>query len=101
MRKIDNLKDFLVATRRFVWWQQLTILRASANELRAAGYHVTPGPATRSKDKTINKRAAEPEVVTVKPRTKSAKTAKFGTRSSSYDGSSVIADDNSFDNDSF
>ena len=74
--KINDLKDF-----RFVWWSQLATLRASANELRAAGYEVTPGPATRSKDKTINKRAAEPEVETAKPRNKSAKTGKSNTPS--------------------
>ena len=42
---INDLKDFC-----FVWWFQLTTLRAAAAELRAAGYDVTPGPATRSKE---------------------------------------------------
>ena len=36
---INDLKDF-----RFVWWTKLTTLRNSANELRAAGFDVTPGP---------------------------------------------------------
>ena len=68
---INDLKDF-----RIVWWTQSTTLRNSANELRAAGYEVTPGPATRSKDKPISKCAAEPDEDTIKPRAKSAKTAK-------------------------
>ena len=68
---INDLKDF-----RIVWWTQLTTLRNSANELRAAGFEVTPGPATRSRDKPISKRAAEPDEDTIKPRAKSAKTAK-------------------------
>ena len=55
--RINDLKDF-----RFVWWSQLVLLRASAAELRAAGYDVTPGPATRSKEKAITKRAAGPDV---------------------------------------
>ena len=54
----------------------MTTLRNSANELRAAGCEVTPGPATRSKDKPISKRAAEPDKDTIKPRAKSTKTAK-------------------------
>ena len=74
---INDLKDF-----RFIWWSQLTTLRASADELRAAGYEVTPGPATRSKEKAITKRAAEPHVDTVQPRAKSAKTKKSTTPSS-------------------
>ena len=62
---INDLKDF-----RFVWWTQLTT-RNSGNELRAAGCEVTPGPATRSKDKPISKRAAEPDEDTIKPRANS------------------------------
>ena len=42
---------------------------------------MTPRPATRSKDKTINKRAAEPEAETAQPRNKSAKTKKSNTPS--------------------
>ena len=68
---INDLKDF-----RFVWWTQLTTLRNSANELRTAGCEVTPGPASHSKDKPTFKRAAEPDKDTIKPRAKSAKTAK-------------------------
>ena len=75
---IIDLKDF-----RIVWWTQLTTLRNSANELRAAGYGVTPGPAMRSKDKPISKRAAEPDEDTTKPRAKFAKTAKSSNPSTS------------------
>ena len=48
---INDLKDF-----RIVWWTQLTTLRNSANELRAAGFDVTPGPSKPvTKQKSLKK----------------------------------------------